>query len=466
MMHSEYTLEQEFQLATNSTTGARKFTWATNNTSGTPLDGRRFAVGYYSCPFQAGNRLHHFMNALVWAVVTNRTILWKYYDMETCQRVGRNYDRSICFKTGTQESCNGVLPLRDWIPSYDKWAPLLGLSYPSEVSFWSTHSPISASNSSKAFKVRKKRDEKAARIASEPSPIDLSTEYLLDFGQLLGNEAAILESERNREYLLHSINSRTTAERLLSASNKFLYGLLFERLFSFNDGLVRAVHLAPNTTLGVRSVAVHSRHSNESDDGTNTDREIDCLKKVLPRSNHPCVVYIMSDRPASIERIKNAAQGMNCTPFLPQHSKGLSFRKEHVSLRLDVIPKVSPYKSSEPIHFLFFFFLNTSILASLGTLCWSWIFPGFSCRLAGTAWHRGQSAFLDDAARGANHISQKGRGGCEQRNLIGALASVSVLVISRFHNHFVSAILLMLPLVPSVSASRALKSFSCFYLLL
>ena len=41
---------------------------------------RTFAIAFYSCPLQAGNRLHHFFNSILWAVITNRTVLWKYYD--------------------------------------------------------------------------------------------------------------------------------------------------------------------------------------------------------------------------------------------------------------------------------------------------------------------------------------------------------------------------------------------------
>jgi hypothetical protein len=39
------------------------------------LAGRRYAIGHYSCPEQLGNRMMAFLNALVAAVVTNRTIL-------------------------------------------------------------------------------------------------------------------------------------------------------------------------------------------------------------------------------------------------------------------------------------------------------------------------------------------------------------------------------------------------------
>ena len=41
------------------------------------LAGRRYAIAHYSCPEQLGNRMMAFLNALLAAVVTNRTILWQ-----------------------------------------------------------------------------------------------------------------------------------------------------------------------------------------------------------------------------------------------------------------------------------------------------------------------------------------------------------------------------------------------------
>lgn len=314
--HSEYELEKEFHLNhENSELGI--------STAGDLFGGRRFAIAYYSCPYQAGNRLHHFMNAVVWSMVTNRTLLWKYYDRDTCRKVGRKYDPSICLKTGEKQMCDTVLPLREWIPSYDKWAPLLGLSAPTRVSYWSTHMPRNGTVRSKAATTWKEGDEKWAGI-------DLSREDVLDFGQLLGNDAVVLEPKRNREYLLQSSYAQITAESLLSAQHNFLYGLLFERLFSFNYTLAPAMHSPlPDQTHPVISIAVHSRHSKNTDDGSNVEREVACLKKVLPGSSRPCIVYIISDRPASLKRIKDATQEMNCTPVLPHHNEDKSFRKEH-----------------------------------------------------------------------------------------------------------------------------------------
>jgi hypothetical protein len=56
-----------------------------------PPHNRTFVVGYYYCPNQAGNRLHDFMNFLIVAIVTNRTLLWKHYGKETCAVAHKGY---------------------------------------------------------------------------------------------------------------------------------------------------------------------------------------------------------------------------------------------------------------------------------------------------------------------------------------------------------------------------------------
>jgi hypothetical protein len=102
---------------------------------------RTFAVGYYSCPLEAGNRLHYFFNGLLWAVVTNRTYLWKYFDRETCLASPKRPDGSHLFNcnaTNRVEDCDTILERAAWLPSYDEWAPKLSLGKPQRLHYWST----------------------------------------------------------------------------------------------------------------------------------------------------------------------------------------------------------------------------------------------------------------------------------------------------------------------------------------
>ena len=80
------------------------------------LAGRRYAIGHYSCPEQLGNRMMAFLNALLAAVVTNRTILWQY-----CHR-----DPDMCPMSGPVEGCQRVYRRQEWIASADEMLPRLG----------------------------------------------------------------------------------------------------------------------------------------------------------------------------------------------------------------------------------------------------------------------------------------------------------------------------------------------------
>ena len=50
---------------------------------------RSFATAFYSCPLQAGNRLHHYLNSVLWAILTNRTVLWDYWNADNCEKIRR-----------------------------------------------------------------------------------------------------------------------------------------------------------------------------------------------------------------------------------------------------------------------------------------------------------------------------------------------------------------------------------------
>ena len=52
-----------------------------------------------------------------------------------------NMPRTSAFKTGTKDSCQNVLELANWIPSFDEWHPRLHLGSGAEAPYYSTHMP-------------------------------------------------------------------------------------------------------------------------------------------------------------------------------------------------------------------------------------------------------------------------------------------------------------------------------------
>ena len=81
---------------------------------------RIFVVAQYACPREAGNIFHDYANALLLAIMTNRTLLWRYLKHKDWENLGLS----------TEEECNRILRRADWIPSYDEWKKELRQSNP------------------------------------------------------------------------------------------------------------------------------------------------------------------------------------------------------------------------------------------------------------------------------------------------------------------------------------------------
>lgn len=294
---------------------------------------RKFAVGYYSCPLQAGNRLHHFMNSLIWAIVTNRTLLWKYYDKETCRQVGLRYGPNICMSANSVEDCDSVLKRAEWLPSLREWDSKLNLSTPLSLSYWTTHE---ASTKSRFW---------FDGAENEAGLADSTPSKLVNFPQMLGQDAWILQSERKRIKLLSSQEAKRRAELLFRAGTDYLYGLLFFDCFAFQSSVSVPFiadfdmrnrtrdtlhnHVAPaniNTT-----IVVHSRHSKINDDGSSIKREKLCLDRVLINTTGFCQVMILSDRPKTLDAVVGYLnlKHAHCHAIVAHHDLGLSFSEEH-----------------------------------------------------------------------------------------------------------------------------------------
>ena len=87
---------------------------------------RRFIVAYYQCPVSAGNWLHYFTSAMYWGILTNRTVLWTYADVDTCEQLVEDFRNPFsprrCHVNGTTQSdCETMLVRAPWIPAYEEW---------------------------------------------------------------------------------------------------------------------------------------------------------------------------------------------------------------------------------------------------------------------------------------------------------------------------------------------------------
>ena len=238
-----------------------------------PLQNRQYLSATYACPMEAGNRMHRTMNGLLWAILTNRTLLYRYNTVEVCQQYKefqhpKGNDGAFSdqcpniFKSaglyGNQTDCEGILHLHDWVPSFDEWSDRLGINATSIVS----------------AEINQKQQAQPATLPydSENSPHIIRTgqQLHLDPGGILtfdGTTTRHLQDPQNLErlQLLRSLPS------LNIHAVYFIYGLLFEALFTMevpnlmgiesgdeNDGALSIPLQQPSKD--IETYFLHSRH--------------------------------------------------------------------------------------------------------------------------------------------------------------------------------------------------------------
>ena len=287
---------------------------------------RKFMVGVYSCPLESGNRLHRFMNSLLWAILTNRTLLWRYYTYDICEIEYKESDDGDCshYKDSSKSDCDGLLELASWVPSWEQWSAKFGFHN-------ATLFPIE-----RAQIHRKTGIDKWARPYDLPgiSPLLLrtGTQFLPDPGNILSSRNS---TSKDSAKLLSLPSSWDRLYRLVKTHGVyFLYGMLFESLFTLRKEFWPP---SPGTSMlnetGTHDTYfLHSRHPRVGDDGTYVWPEYKCMEKLLENRTRPCTWYIMSDRQKAIDLLKpKLERNFSCNVQLIDHnsSMSISFSKEH-----------------------------------------------------------------------------------------------------------------------------------------
>jgi len=298
---------------------------------------RTYAVGFYQCPLAAGNRMHEFANSLLWAIVTNRTFLWKYWDDQTCLKYAP--DKLIEFHTCDVEStriehCDALLQRAEWIPSYDEWFPQVDILRHNQPVVL----PAKATLPKPAMNMRIKNpvvvDSQQLR---QTTPVAIFMRFQ--------NRLSYLGRPEYRDRKLQTEWGRHAAQQLFSLGEEFLYGLLFRYCFDFSKSIRGSVALSgepgratTRTTSAVRpySVALHSRHNESGDLGCNVENEKQCLQQVLSNNlqqqNRGCEVALLSDRDCTIKNLRTWLEQedqRHCKVHVAQHDVGTGTFSEH-----------------------------------------------------------------------------------------------------------------------------------------
>lgn len=231
---------------------------------------QHFVIGYYSCPYQVGNRFHHFFNTMIWSIILNITVLYHYYDQETCNVVGIGYDPHICQFANTIEDCTNshTIQRADWIPSYNDWLnvynlPLINNTYGKSsntntssssivnnnddgivrLHYWTTHMKPSDTiqhNSKKPkyvwndlydgkFNYLDERINQLYMIRNNNHMKEKSSYpfvQVIEFPQMLGQDCEQLINKHHLDYYFKSNITKQRANDLFSNGIDFFYGMV------------------------------------------------------------------------------------------------------------------------------------------------------------------------------------------------------------------------------------------------
>jgi hypothetical protein len=134
-------------------------------------------------------------------------------------------------------------------------------------------------------------------------------------------------------------------KELYAEGYEFLFGMFYTHMFQLQrSNSFQVVDPLPLTaTSNVNksevheySIAIHSRHTVGTDDGSFIGQEQYCVEKLLYRSSdtshpsRPCRVFVMSDRPKSVELLTEwLTQNMSCAVVTAAHDVGNGPVQEH-----------------------------------------------------------------------------------------------------------------------------------------
>ena len=308
---------------------------------------RRFAIVHCSCPQQLGNRLHHFYNDFLLAFLTNRTILWKYWDREACIQLGNKYDHEICVDGNRTlgiddpaQACGSIMTTAPWMPSYEDWSKRLNLPQPVQV--WIR--PINPHNAPSPTpegveRIRWVVDE--TEHESNNTITGLSSKWKIAVFQPL---VGVLGPPFVEKQLTHNPRQLSRVRTLFAFGAEFWYGLLFDYALRLRNDFLTTVESSNSLsndldpTLSTLSIALHSRHTDPNDDGSNITAELEYLRssihEMMLLNLTSCRLFMLSDRPRTLTALHHwfANNAIECTVVQARHdahSNEMGLEAEH-----------------------------------------------------------------------------------------------------------------------------------------
>ena len=272
------------------------------------LQDRKFIVANFGCPMQLGIQSTDFVDSLLIAIATNRTLLFRYGGIFKWIKEGQN----------SYENCTRILQPADWMPVYEDYQHLLVDDDGEQHEIYQIErETFSDRDKQKVLHTNVDRGERVHSDISEHVVVQMPRLWTLAPSTGAWQGLTDLRNKYASAYIsemfgLPPLQLQEHVRKLYREDIYFLYGMLFWRSFSLTDELIESVSesIIP-TNSSFFSIAVHSRHASISDDGTNVDSELNCIHQFLDKFNtegKPCQTFLMSDRPVTVEAITERVQ--------------------------------------------------------------------------------------------------------------------------------------------------------------
>jgi hypothetical protein len=294
------------------------------------LKDRKFIVADFQCPHQAGILAAKYASQLLMAVVTNRTLLFRYHGFAGWESKGMS----------TEEVCYSLVRRADWIPLFEEFKHHL----PANTTITEVNT-----TSLNAETFRDSADQ--GKYHGKRVTVDISSEILIAGVRFGFNNGHAWKLDDYTNLYLSTfmtdafgfdtpVRDQERVQKLYKEGILFLYGMLFFDSFPFTDKLLESVRddiAVPDAS--VMSIGFHSRHPTDSIDGSDVSRETNCIDSLMKTGleqdrGRTCRVYLMSDRQVTIDKVSVYAQEKyNCSTVTvrnrPTVSSASQFKLEH-----------------------------------------------------------------------------------------------------------------------------------------
>lgn len=284
---------------------------------------RKYALAFYQCPLNAGNNMHRFFNGLLWSILTNRTMVVRYWSKRVCKKYGlQTYSKAMCRASNNQCDCDLILNRAPWMPMFNDFEQIALSSDPGidpeEAYIVPYHATMGRTKDNPRFPIPDNFEEDYGvdLVSKYPHRLVMFPLCYLKFRQL--------RNKTLQDTLLTTDWARERAERLFSLGEDFLYGMLHSYTFHFASDVRSAIPASlEQDNQAYFTIGLHSRHRFEALDGCDISRETQCIEQILNRKNSSSSIQvrIMSDRPCTVKMLSEWLKKRNHTVMMAKHEQ-------------------------------------------------------------------------------------------------------------------------------------------------